>query len=240
MRKRSAAFTTTELIVVISIVVVLGAVIAVLAIMLSRPSRTSSSSATRTPSSTRGASLFRIDTERRRAVCKSNLGQIGKALAYYESDYRCFPYASWDTPNPSSSLSLLYPEYTSINVNLFKCPSTEDTPEINITVLAGGNMSRMSTFGAYPKQPSYGYDHRTNPRKCASDHAICADMDGSAIDPYSQTSNHRNGQNVLYLDGHVGWRMTNYASNNCEDNIYTADGTWGVDTDSIIKVTAND
>jgi prepilin-type N-terminal cleavage/methylation domain-containing protein/prepilin-type processing-associated H-X9-DG protein len=39
-------------------------------------------------------------------------------------------------------------------------------------------------------------------------------------------SNHDNGQNVMYFDGHVKWNGTNYASRDPNDNIYNPQGDW--------------
>jgi len=39
-------------------------------------------------------------------------------------------------------------------------------------------------------------------------------------------SNHDNGQNVMYFDGHVKWASTNYASREPTDNIYNPQGDW--------------
>ena len=245
MRNRYAAFTTTELIVVISIVVVLGAVIAVLAIMLSRPSRTSSSSATRTASSaTRGASLFRADTERHRAMCRSNLHQIAQGIfAYQEPNGDFFPYQDISGRQEHWSLSLLYPHYMDC-LDAFHCPSTDTYPQISISYTCG---RRRSSFGEFdsdrPLNTSYGYDHHLHYRDVRAGTAVAADMDGSANDPDSDTSNHRDGQHVLYFDGHVKWQMTNYASDNPYDNIYTSNNsgvTWDADTDVVIKRSGGD
>jgi len=39
-------------------------------------------------------------------------------------------------------------------------------------------------------------------------------------------SNHDNGQNVMYFDGHVKWSPNNYASREPVDNIYNPQGDW--------------
>jgi hypothetical protein len=55
--------------------------------------------------------------------------------------------------------------------------------------------------------------------------------------------NHRDRQNVLYVDGTVKWVTTNYASNDPMDNIYCEGGEsapggavdyWCADTDSYL------
>jgi len=85
---------------------------------------------------------------------------------------------------------------------------------------------------------SYGYDARVYP-SAVSSHAIYGDMDGSyAVDRDRSTQNHSGGQNVLFVDGHVGWEQGNYASNEKSDNIY-AEQAWGADTDSyLVRLTA--
>jgi len=39
-------------------------------------------------------------------------------------------------------------------------------------------------------------------------------------------SNHDNGQNVMYFDGHVRWSQSNYASRDPSDNLYNPQGDW--------------
>ena len=231
MRKWISAFTLIELLVVI-------AIIAILAGMLL-------------------PALARAREEGRRAVCKSNLGQIGKGLVTYQPNFgNFFPYGSWtwddgliardktledaqqviDHGMPSFSLAMLYPEYNSGNVRIFKCPSTEDEPMIFMTNVGG---SRRWSFGSQPYWSSYGYDHTILPARAGSGQAVCADMDGTVVsDPDSASTNHTQGQNVLYYDGHVAWKTTNYASDDPFDNIYTREPNWSADTDATIKRTA--
>jgi len=47
-------------------------------------------------------------------------------------------------------------------------------------------------------------------------------------------SNHDNGQNVMYFDGHVKWSASVYASRDPNDNIYCPNAGWGVDTDAYL------
>jgi len=47
-------------------------------------------------------------------------------------------------------------------------------------------------------------------------------------------SNHADGQNVMYFDGHVKWSPTNYGSRDPADNIYVINAGWGADTDAYL------
>ena len=85
---------------------------------------------------------------------------------------------------------------------------------------------------------SYFYDELVQPRDLSADQAIAADADGQAwllpnsrhpgypsgwqrapTDPHKP--NHDNGQNVMYMDGHVKWSDTNYCSHDPTDNIFS-------------------
>ena len=41
-------------------------------------------------------------------------------------------------------------------------------------------------------------------------------------------SNHTDGENVMYFDGHVKWSNSNYASRDPVDNIYNPQGCWSM------------
>jgi len=47
-------------------------------------------------------------------------------------------------------------------------------------------------------------------------------------------SNHDNGQNVMYFDGHVKWIENVYASRDPNDNIFNPQIGWGADTDAYL------
>jgi prepilin-type N-terminal cleavage/methylation domain-containing protein/prepilin-type processing-associated H-X9-DG protein len=94
---------------------------------------------------------------------------------------------------------------------------------------------------------SYYYDELTNFRDIGPGQAIAADADGQTWltaagkhPPYAATwartakTNHDNGQNVMYFDGHVKWMETNYASRDPNDNIFNCQIGWGQDTDAVL------
>jgi prepilin-type N-terminal cleavage/methylation domain-containing protein/prepilin-type processing-associated H-X9-DG protein len=107
---------------------------------------------------------------------------------------------------------------------------------------------------------SYLYDELTNFRDIGPGQAIASDADGQtwltttgkypayttlAIsqgaaatqnDQWARPkkSNHDNGQNVMYFDGHVKWVETVFASRDPNDNIYNPQVGWGGDTDAYL------
>jgi prepilin-type processing-associated H-X9-DG protein len=94
---------------------------------------------------------------------------------------------------------------------------------------------------------SYFYDELTNFRDVGPGQAIACDADGQTW--LTQTgkppayasgwlrtplTNHPNGQNVMYFDGHVKWMETVYASRDPNDNIFCPQLAWGCDTDACL------
>lgn len=122
MKKWLAAFTLIELLVVIAIIAILAALLL--------------------------PALARAREEARKAACKENCSQIGKAIyAYTQNNNEYFPFAqgpafcgypggaiaTGDTPgyfsnDALSSLANIYPEYL-YTTRSFRCPSTEDEPK---------------------------------------------------------------------------------------------------------------
>lgn len=160
----------------------------------------------------------------RKTQCASNLKQIGLAINMYANDNsEQFPTGGSDAAGELTSLGKLYDKYVT-DRKIFRCPSDSGVTETDNLALS----TTISSFTA--ARCSYGYDDN---HTAANDPgtAIAADALGAGT---SLSDNHnQNGQNVLYLDGHVewkgtstcGWYGTTTAGAGTYDNIWTKDLT---------------
>jgi len=152
--------------------------------------------------------LARAREQARRAVCKSNLKQIGLCLIIYSNDYtEAFPFGM---PNYEEDVDYVNADFTVLwhagyikSVQIFGCPSTTDLPEY----LAEGDTFRVTAV-------SYGYDD-TKSALSPPHVPVASDMpdvhrwvDSDKYEDMtaSNSGNHKNeGQNVVFCDGHVEW-----------------------------------
>ncbi|MFQ5713755.1 MAG: type II secretion system protein [Candidatus Scalinduaceae bacterium] len=184
--------------------------------------------------------LSRARESGRRTQCASNLKQIGLGLIMYSNENNeVFPVAP-GTNTHMLSLNMLYPDYISER-KVFKCPSDNlVTPAENAKIVAN------STFDK--DECSYGFDDTHNPADDPGT-AIAADRptnDSSNNPTNARSPNHGgtvnvfntadvagDGQNVVYIDGHVEWVASQTAgwtdAGNNRDNIYQGSGS-GTDT----------
>jgi len=80
------------------------------------------------------------------------------------------------------------------------------------------NYSGVSPGGLF--NTSYGYDDAAHYRKMKPGSARAADQRWVDANGDTQSNHGDDGHNVLYWDGHVAFKDTNYASENPQDNIF--------------------
>jgi prepilin-type N-terminal cleavage/methylation domain-containing protein len=176
----------------------------------------------------------------RKTACASNLKQIGLGLIMYLSENsEQYP----NTTDAMTSLNLLYPTYVS-DRKVFKCPSDN-----LVTNTTNAGITASDKFDK--DECSYGYDRLHS----ASDDpgaAIAGDRPSNTSGNVPQDANSPNhggtvkarstadvagdGQNLVYIDGHVEWVGTQGAgyldTTGVRDNVYVDNGsvTGGTDT----------
>ncbi len=187
--------------------------------------------------------LSRARESGRRTQCASNLKQIGLGIIMYSNENDETIPVSASTPINMTSLNLIYPDYVSER-KVFKCPSDATF----VTVAETASITQADGFAT--DECSYGYDSTHSPSNdpgtaIAADRpstgasnaaslAVNSPNHGGTVNDYATADEAGDGQNVLYLDGHVEWVSSDAAgwadAAGTRDPIYTNDAATGTDT----------
>lgn len=171
-------------------------------------------------------------TYSRRAACMNNIRQIGLALNQYAGEYDGQyppPVDPGDPDEPAQYRFAYLLSYGYLNSDkVFRCPSAQGKVPPDLDKLDGGrfmapSLKSICTHVLADDMVSYGFD----PDASRNDHpgrAILADRppDAGRNVPSTQNSpNHKgDGQNVVYVDGHVKWNQNLRDDSGADPNIF--------------------
>ena len=179
----------------------------------------------------------------RRAQCANNLKQIGLGLIMYSNENNeMFPTGG---ASAMEDLNTLYPAYVSER-KVFKCPSDSlfVTPAANAGITAGTAFDKDECSYGYDNVHSPGDDpgvaiagdRPSNTAANVADTTLNSPNHGGTVNAVGTADVAGNGQNMLYIDGHVEWVASlegGYAdAGGNRDNVYTDNPaiTGGTDT----------
>jgi prepilin-type N-terminal cleavage/methylation domain-containing protein/prepilin-type processing-associated H-X9-DG protein len=199
--KRNKGFTLIELLVVIAIIGILAGILLPV--------------------------LSRARESARRTQCMSNIKQVGMGLIMYANENNeQFPSSTTSGSVAMRSLNLLYPDYVS-DSRTFNCPS-----DTFVTTQSNAGITANDPFDK--DECSYGYD-RLHTQADDADVALAADRPtnnagnaptsanspnhGGTVNAYGTADSAGRGQNIVYVDGHVEFVISQNAG------WYAADGT---------------
>ncbi len=181
--------------------------------------------------------LSRARESGRRTQCASNLKQIGLGLIMYSNENNETYPVSTTAPINMTGLNLLYPDFISER-KVFKCPS-----DSFVTVVQNAGITAGDGFDL--DECSYGYDSTHGP---ADDPGVAIAGDrpttgvssttsldfkspnhGGTVNDYATADGEGDGQNLVYIDGHVEWvgsQGAGYADAlGVRDNVYQGAGS---------------
>ncbi len=179
----------------------------------------------------------------RRAQCANNLKEIGLGLIMYSNENNeMFPTGG---ASAMEDLNSLYPAYVSER-KVFKCPSDSlfVTPAANAGITAGTAFDKDECSYGYDNVHSPGDDpgvaiagdRPSNTAANVADTTLNSPNHGGTVNAVGTADVAGNGQNMLYIDGHVEWVASlegGYAdAGGNRDNVYTDNAaiTGGTDT----------
>ncbi|MFQ5713756.1 MAG: type II secretion system protein [Candidatus Scalinduaceae bacterium] len=187
------------------------------------------------------SAISRARESGRRTQCASNLRQIGFGLIIYSKENNeTFPIKG---ATAMRDLNTLYPDYVSER-RVFKCPSDN-----LVTFAENANITAGDAFDK--DECSYGYDNTHTPADAAGV-ALAGDRPANnnanpGVPTGDRSPNHGgtvnvvgtadvpgDGQNLVYIDGHVEWVASQTAgwadANGARDNVYVNDSAVGTDS----------